>query len=163
MIVEFIKHDYHAIWVKLFIVCGAWGGVLLAMIIDLVFGVKKAKQLGEHRTSEGYRRSIHKFVYYFAMLMFAFIFDALNPISYYFPFPLAVMPVVTLLCALALIFTEWKSVREKAEDKLRRKTDATFRDLLDILEKREDVVSGIFEYLKNEKSKQDETNSTPAV
>lgn len=163
MIVELIKHDYQAIWVKLFIVCGAWGAVLLAMIIDFGFGLKKAKQLGEARSSEGYRRSIHKFVYYYATLVFALIFDALNPISFYLPFPLAVMPIITLLCTLALVFTEWKSVREKAEDKMRRKTDATFRELLQILEKREDVVSSIFEYLKNEKSKQDETNSTPAA
>ncbi|MFC4688644.1 phage holin family protein [Epilithonimonas pallida] len=162
MIVELIKHDYAAIWIKLFIVCGAWAAVLLAMVIDLGFGIKKAKQLGEQRSSEGYRRSIHKFVYYFAMLFFALMFDALNPLSFYLPFPLAVMPVITLLCALALIFTEWKSVREKAEDKLRRRTDATFRDILEVLEKKEDGFVKILEFMKTEKEKQDEKNNLPA-
>ena len=163
MIVELIKEDYQAIWIKLFIVCGAWAGVVIAMVIDLFSGIKKAKQLGEVRSSEGYKRSIHKFVYYFQMLIFAFIFDGLNPLSYYLPFPLAVMPVITLLCALALIFTEWKSVREKAEEKLRRKTDATFREFLNVLEKREDVVSEIVTFLKNEKEKQDEKIIPPTV
>jgi len=156
MIVEFINKDYAAIWLKLLIVSAAWFCVLAAMLIDLYFGVRKSKSIGEATSSEGFRRSIQKFCYYYAMLLFALIFDTLNPLPFYLPFPLSVMPIVTLLCALALVFTEAKSVRENAEDKLRRKTDRSFKELLSVLEKREDVVSKIFEYLQTEKNKQDE-------
>ena len=62
------------------------GLVILAMIIDFYFGISKAKQIGEARGSEGYKRSIAKFNLYFGMLVFAFIFDALVPITYFFEF-----------------------------------------------------------------------------
>jgi len=39
MILELIKHDYNTLWLKLFVVSGAWGCVLLAILIDLYFGV----------------------------------------------------------------------------------------------------------------------------
>lgn len=159
MIIELLKHDYDTLWLKLLVIFGAWLCVLIAMIIDLYFGVKKSKQLNEHTSSEGFRRSVNKVVYYYSMMSFALLFDALNPLPFYLPFPLSIIPIITIIFAMALIFTEAKSVREKAEDKLRRRTDKSFQELLSILEKREDVVSKIFDYLQNEKNKQDEKTS----
>lgn len=154
MILELIKHDYHALWLKLFVVSGAWLCVLLAILIDLYFGVRKSKALGEHTTSEGFRRSIQKFCYYYAMMVFALIFDALIPVSYYLAFPLSALPIITLLCAVALVFTEAKSVREKGDAKLRRRTDATFRELLTVLKNKEEVLT---ELLKNQANEKDST------
>jgi Bacteriophage holin family len=154
MILELIKHDYHTLWLKLFVVSGAWGCVLVAILIDLYFGVKKSKALGEHTTSEGFRRSIQKFCYYYAMMVFALIFDALIPVSYYLAFPLSVLPIVTLLCAVALVFTEAKSVREKGDAKLRRKTDASFREIIEVL-KKEDLLNKLIKF------QSDEENSNP--
>ncbi|WP_418124239.1 phage holin family protein [Chryseobacterium sp. PTM-20240506] len=154
MILELIKHDYAALWLKLVVVSGAWGCVLLAILIDLYFGVKKSKALGEHTSSEGYRRSIQKFNYYYALLVFALIFDALLPISYYMPFPLSTLPIITLLGAVALIFTEAKSVREKGDAKLRRKTDASFRQIIDVL-KKEDILNKLIKAQSDEKESAD--------
>lgn len=152
MILEFLKEDYNAIIMKLIVVGILWTAVLLSMIIDFYFGIMKAKQIGEMRTSEGYKRSVAKFNHYFGMLLYAFIFDAIVPTTYFFEFPISAIPVVSLLATVALVWTEYKSMREKAEDKLRRKTDASFLQVLEILEKREDILHELLNnYRKNEK------------
>ncbi|KUY29386.1 phage holin family protein [Elizabethkingia ursingii] len=155
MILEILKHDYHVLWLKMFVISVAWGCVLLAMLIDLYFGIKKSKKLGEHTSSEGFRRSIEKLCYYYAMLVFALIFDAIIPISYYLEFPLSALPVVTLLFALALIFTEAKSVREKGDAKVRRKTDASLKQLLSILEKNGKLSEKLHDYLTEKENEKD--------
>lgn len=153
MILEFLKGDYNAIVMKVIVIGILWSAVLLAMLIDFYFGVQKARKIGEARSSEGYKRSVAKFNLYFGMLVFAFIFDALVPITYFFEFPISAIPLVSLLATVALVWTEYKSVREKADDKLRRKTEASFVQVLEILEKREDV---LHELLNNYKKQNDE-------
>lgn len=157
MILEFLKGDYNAIVMKIIVVGILWSAVLLSMIIDFYFGIQKARQIGEVRSSEGYKRSVAKFNLYFGMLVFAFIFDALVPITYFFEFPISAIPIVSLLATVALVWTEYKSVREKADDKLRRKADASFVQVLEILEKREDV---LHELLNNYKKQNDEKANT---
>lgn len=159
MIIELLKHDYGTLWIKLLIIFGAWLCVLIAMIIDLYFGVKKSKQLGEHTSSEGFRRSVNKVVYYYAMMSFALLFDTLNPLPYYLPFPLSIVPIITILFAMVLIFTEAKSVREKAEDKLRRKTDQSMFEVVELIKNNKEILNNVAQYLQNEKNKQDEKTS----
>lgn len=156
MIIELLKQDYQTLWLKLIIVFGAWVCVLVAMSIDLHFGIKKSKQLGEHTTSEGFRRSVHKVVYYYSMLTFALLFDALNPFPYYLPFPLSIVPIITILFSMVLIFTEAKSVREKAEDKLRRKTDQSMFEVVELIKNNKEILNNVAEFLKQEKENQDE-------
>ncbi|WP_018676106.1 phage holin family protein [Riemerella columbina] len=162
MLAEILKNNYDGLYAQLIQISMIWMAVLLAILVDLYFGVKKAKEMGEATHSEGYRRTISKFVYYYAMMFFALTFDFLDVVTpLIVPFPLSLTPMFSLLCAIALIFTEAKSVREKAEDKVRRQADRSFTELLEVLQKREDVVSKIFEYLKDEKAKQDEKNNIP--
>jgi len=150
MILEFLKEDYAAITMKLIVIGILWCAVLLAMIIDFYFGIQKARQIGEMRTSEGYKRSVAKFNHYFGMLLYAFIFDTIVPITYFFEFPISAIPIVSLLATVVLVFTEFKSVREKAENKLRRKTDASMIQVLEILEKREDVIHDLLSNYKKQ-------------
>jgi len=159
MILEFLKEDYAAITMKLIVIGILWCAVLLAMIIDFYFGIQKARQIGEMRTSEGYKRSVAKFNHYFGMLLYAFIFDTIVPITYFFEFPISAIPIVSLLATIVLVFTEFKSVREKAENKLRRKTDASMIQVLEILEKREDVLHDL---LSNYKKQANESNNNDA-
>ena len=119
---------------------------------DLYFGVRKAKQLGEASHSEGFRRTINKATYYLALMTFAFLFDAFDVVTpYFFPKPLATVPFVSVFVALGLVLTEVKSVREKAEDKARRRTDKSFREIIDLLKDREDILKDIANHLKKEK------------
>lgn len=156
MILEFLKEDYSAITMKLIVVGILWCAVLLAMIIDFYFGIRKARQIGEVRSSEGYKRSVSKFNQYFGMLLYAFIFDAIVPISYFFEFPISAIPVVSLLATVALVFTEAKSVHEKADEKQRRKVNASLISVLELLEKKDDVLKDL---LSNYKKQEDENNS----
>ena len=159
MITEFLNHDYAGIMQKLIVVSMAWGGVLIAILIDLFFGIQKAKKLNEMRSSEGYKRSINKFVFYYAMMFFALLFDALLPISFFFSFPLSAIPFITILAATALILTEFKSVREKAEDKVRRKTDASAMQLIDLLKNKEETFMKLLEQFKKENNEKSTDNT----
>lgn len=159
MILEFLKNDYDAIILKLIVVGILWCAVLISMIIDFYFGIRKAKQINEARRSEGYRRSVEKFNHYFGMLLYAFIFDAIVPTTYFFEFPISAIPLVSLLAAVVLVFTEFKSVQEKAEDKLRRKTDASMIQVFEMLEKREDILHELLETYKKQNIEKDSSNS----
>ena len=46
-------------------------------------------------------------------------------------------------------------VREKAEDKARRRTDESFRKMLELMLNREDVMREIADHLKKERQKQE--------
>ena len=46
-------------------------------------------------------------------------------------------------------------VREKAEDKARRRTDESFRKMLELMQNREDVMREIADHLKKERQKQE--------
>lgn len=155
MIGYLIKHSYGFIYTQLYVVTMVWASVFMAILIDLYFGIKKSKQLGECTTSEGLRRTISKFVYYYAMLSFALLGDFLDVFTPSFlPFPLCDAPVFSIVCAIGLILTEAKSVREKAEDKVRRKIDKSFQQVIDLLEskggKLDEIVNKINE-MNNEK------------
>ncbi|MGV4535540.1 phage holin family protein [Ornithobacterium rhinotracheale] len=142
---------------QLWLVVSVWVVVLVAMIVDLIYGVRKAKALGEARTSEGYRRTINKFVFYYSMMSFALMFDFLDVITpVILPHPLPLIPLFSILGAVALVLTEVKSVYEKAEDKLRRKTDRSVEELIRIFKNREDLMGNVLEILREEKQKQDD-------
>lgn len=155
MITEYLNSDYAGILQKLIVVSMAWGGVLIAILIDLFFGIQKARKLNELRSSEGYKRSIEKFVFYYASLFFALLFDALLPISFFFSFPLSAIPFITILAATALILTEFKSVREKAEDKVRRKTEASAMQIIELLKNKEEAFINLLENFKKENNEKD--------
>lgn len=156
MIIDYLEGDYKTLITTLFVVCFAWIVVIVAMLIDLYFGVKKAKELGEATSSEGFRRTINKATYYFALMGFAFLFDIFDVVTpYFFPHPLGSVPFVSVFVALGLVLTEAKSVREKAEDKARRRTDESFKKILELMQNREDVMREIADHLKKERQKQE--------
>ena len=154
--IDYLEGDYKTLITTLFVVCFAWIVVIVAMLIDLYFGVKKAKELGEATSSEGFRRTINKATYYFALMGFAFLFDIFDVVTpYFFPHPLGSVPFVSIFVPLGLVFTEAKSVREKAEDKARRRTDESFRKILELMQNREDIMREIADQLKKERQKQE--------
>ncbi|MBB1575194.1 MAG: phage holin family protein [Flavobacteriaceae bacterium] len=156
MIIDYLEGDYKTLITTLFVVCFAWIVVIVAMLIDLYFGVKKAKELGEATSSEELRRTINKATYYFALMGFAFLFDIFDVVTpYFFPHPLGSIPFVSVFAALGLVLTEAKSVREKAEEKARRRTDESFRKILELMQNREDVMREIADHLKKERQKQE--------
>lgn len=103
--------------------------VLMAIMTDLWSGVRKAKERGEARTSYGFRKTVDKLSKYYNF-MFAFsIMDLMQMIAVwyleeYYQWAIPLLPIVTLLGALALCAIEIKSIFEKAEDKDRKDLSA---------------------------------------
>ena len=98
---------------------------VVAIVIDLMAGIKKAKQRGEYRSSTGFRRTIEKATKYFNFLLFGLLFDTLQITVCYLlktqvGSNLPHIPFVTILFAIGILIIEVKSVYEKAEDKTKK-------------------------------------------
>ena len=147
----FLNKDYEALYQKIELELIMWIIVLIAIIIDLISGLRKASQLGELHTSYGFRRTVTKMVQYYGLLSFAFMFDVLS--SMVLP-----MPYFTMLASFFLVFIEAKSVLEKAHEKDRRKMNKSIKELAVLLEHKDDVLKGITELLKEKEDKENESN-----
>lgn len=159
---SFLSGNAAALKVKLAIVAIMWLFVFIAIVIDLRSGYAKAKRRGEARTSSGLKRTVSKFTLYYSGLLFAFMIDAI--IMYVitsFSAPVPVIPYITVIGSLYLIYVEGRSVIEKAEDKDKARLERNLSDLLKMLESREDIVKAVSDVLnKNrEKERSNETDS----
>lgn len=101
--------------------------VLLAMIVDLFSGLRKAKVRGEYRSSEALKRTFTKFITYEGGMIIALCFDILIHMSRLVQlFGLDVIygvPVISCLVGAFLCVVEFISVREKAEQKTKKQMD----------------------------------------
>ena len=109
--------------------------VLLAMMIDLVSGVRKAKLNGEEIKSDGFKRTVMKFIIYEGGLAIAMFMDAvIHGAGFYQVFGLdnlVGVPFFSTIVTLYLLLVEWVSVREKADVKKRRKEEAVLKAFID--------------------------------
>lgn len=131
----------------------AAAAMLGAMAIDFMFGIYKAKQRGEARTSTGYKKTAAKAQKYFSPFMVLVFIDIIG--SVVIPFP-----VFSMLWAAYCVFCEFKSVREKSWQKEElRKAERTMNV---ILENKEDIAKMaaqiLFETNKKEEEKKNEQN-----
>ena len=112
------------------------GFVIIAMAIDLISGVYKAKQRGEVRTSYGLSRTVSKFILYCGSAIIAAMIDLMihySQLMILMKFaPLVGVPVVTCLLSLGLCILEIKSIREKADDKVNKDVNEVARLLLEL-------------------------------
>jgi len=83
--------------------------VFLSVLIDLFFGVKRAKRLKIIRTSFGYRRTITKLTSYFGLMMMLSIADIAASIIFK-------MPYFTVIGAIGIVIIEAKSVYENIKE-----------------------------------------------
>lgn len=146
---SFLAKDYEALTTKLELVMIMWIIVLIAIVIDLISGLRKATLLGEIHTSYGFRRTVSKMVQYYGLLCFAFMFDVLSsiilPLSYF-----------SMLASFFLVFIEAKSVLEKAQDKDRRKINENLKDLIILIENKDNLLKGVSEILEKSENTQTE-------
>ncbi len=158
---EFISQDYNAMMSKGLIITFIWLLVALSIALDYYAGVGKAKQLGEMRTSEGYRRTTKKIKEYYMVMICALIFDCfVSIITYYLPFPLPFIPIMSLGIGFWHCFVEFKSIREKADEKHRRKMNEGLTDLIQIVNtvknNNPELMDVLLENLKTNKKESDE-------
>lgn len=143
---SFISRDYESLYGKVELVIVMWIIVLVAIAIDLCAGLRKATLLGEVHTSYGFRRTVSKAVQYYALMCFAFLFDVLSSL-------VSPIPYFTMLSACFLVFIEAKSVFEKAHEKDRRKMNQNIKDLITLVENKDDLLKGVSEILNNAEHK----------
>ena len=129
------------------IACACALFVMLAMLIDLVSGLYKAKLRGELRTSYGLSRSVSKFILYGGSVMIALMVDIMVHYSRLFVLmkllPIVGVPVITCLVSVFLCVIEFLSIREKAEDKVRKRMDKTLGAIIELIgrERLRDILS----------------------
>lgn len=125
--------------------------VFLAMIIDLVSGLIKAKQRNEVRSSYGLKRTLNKFIMYEGGMLIAAGVDVLIHLSHLLElFRLDVIlgiPIITILLGVYLLVVEGISVREKADQKIRGEMQKA-NEIVSKLISREELVDLLTEVVK---------------
>ena len=115
--------------------------MIVAMIVDLVFGVYKARQLGEATTSTGLKKTCEKARKYFSPFAVLVCIDLLSSV-------ISPIPAFSLLWSSYCIFCEFISVREKAWKKAElRKQERTMSI---ILENKDTIAKMIAELIKKQ-------------
>ena len=115
--------------------------IIVATIVDLVFGVYKAKQLGEATTSTGLKKTCEKARKYFSPFMVLVCIDLLSAV-------ISPVAAFSLLWAAYCIFCEFISVREKAWQKAEMRKQE--RTMSIILENKDDIAKMIAELIKKQ-------------
>ena len=81
-------------------------------IVDFFSGINTARALGQKLKSHAFRRTITKIRDYAQIMLFALMFDALGSLL-----PFYAVPFATMLCTLAVMCIEGKSVIENSRRK----------------------------------------------
>lgn len=130
--------------------------VLVAMAIDLVSGVNKAKANGQMRTSWGLKRTISKFVMYEGCLLISAGVDILMHSSHLYDLlrleALRGVPFVTCLVGVFLCVVEFLSVKESADVKM-QKEFADASKVLGNMFSKEDLSEAIREAIKDSRKR----------
>lgn len=98
--------------IRAVIVMVCWAMMLIACLIDLWDARKTALLLGERIESHKYRKTITKAGDYSRVLMFVLMFDMLG-----FLFSCYKLPFASIICTVAILFIEGKSVIEHMQKK----------------------------------------------
>ena len=118
----------HAVWLAL-----TYIAVILAMAIDFVAGLRKAKAAGIASNSRGYKMTTEKAAKYFLPMLCLTCVDIMTSVILPAPF-------FTMLMGGFNIFCEWKSVMESTHDKQEMREAA---NTLNMIVKNKDDIVGI--------------------
>ena len=106
--------------------------VLVAIIVDLVSGWRKAKIRGEARTSYGFSRTFTKVLQREGLLIVAWCIDVAVHFAWWFFATETVycVPIVGLLFTVAICGVEAWSVKEKADEKDKNRLDHALKIII---------------------------------
>ncbi|WKW47254.1 hypothetical protein P3875_04100 [Myroides sp. JBRI-B21084] len=137
--------DLSEVWYVLLIMIMVIILVLLAVGLDLYYGKKKSKELGIYKThSWGLRKTSEKATWYGVFLMFMVFADVLVILLLEY-FGRVLFPFLTVAGGIALIYTEFISVREKVEDKMRKKVDESAIELVHLIKNNKEILEQLIE------------------
>ena len=122
----------------LLLMLGEYVMVMLAVIADLVSGLRKAKMRGEARRSKALRRTVDKLCRYYNALFALSVIDVMQMAAIAYlrvtgTAQLPMLPAFTLLGAICIAIIEVKSIYEKASEKEQAEADEAARTLLRLI------------------------------
>ena len=140
-------------------------GILLTPLIfgvmDFNSGVRKAKLRGEKITSDGWRRSVKKIGEYYRLLFALVVVDCMHIgcswyLNTFFDYHIPTFPFITFIGAIVVAAIEIRSIREKAEDKVKKQMNDVAALAIEI-SKHKDNTSELIEVLNKYMNKGEET------
>ena len=135
------------------LVLALWLFELIAVFIDLIMGLYKAKSLQYLITSDGLKRSANKMVLYYSLMAFGSMMDIA---AYGLEF--VSVPYVSILFCIFVLAIEGKSVFERASEKERRRLMNGAKDVTAILASKDEIAKAIHDYIETKtKEKENET------
>lgn len=140
-----MNRNWDGVYSQLTIVFLTWIIVIAGIGIDLYFGIKKSRKEGVYIHSYGLRQTTEKTVTYLALMLLLLFVDILNPFFVYFDY--VPLPLFSIFGAIVLTYTEYKSIREKTNEKFRNDFEGSARELMKLLKENKD-------YLNNLKNKE---------
>ena len=117
--------------------------VFVSVIIDLFFGVKRAKRLKIVRTSFGYRRTVTKLTGYFGLMLMLSIADVAASVIFKLPY-------FTVIGAIGIIMVEAKSVFENLKQE-EKSVEQIQKALLKLFENKDEIKS-LITFLNSQKT-----------
>ena len=116
-----------------------YGAVTVAMIVDFITGIRRAKKAKIATRSRGYKMTCTKAAKYFLPMLCLTCIDLIGTV-------IMPCPAFTMIMAAFNIFCEWKSVMETTHDKEEIR-ESTFNV---IIKNKDDIAKLISELLKSQ-------------
>lgn len=133
----------------------AYGCVLIAMLIDLISGIRKAKLCHQATTSTGLKKTAEKARKYFTPMVILTVIDIMLCMH-------IKIPVFTFVWAAFLCFCEFKSVAEKSWQKAELREAANTMNV--IIKNKEDLAKVLIEVIGDMKeSDEKETQKKDSI
>lgn len=138
---------YNHMYAHIVLVAVSIAAIIVAMGVDLVSGVSKAKRAGIARTSTGYKKTAVKAKKYFSPFAVLMMVDLICCV-------VVPVPAFSMLWAAFCVFCEFKSVREKSwqKEELRRAE----KTMSVIIENKDDVARMVAKMLFESEMKKKE-------
>lgn len=129
--------DYNGLKTMALLVGVAAMAVIISIMLDLASGLRKAKLLGEARTSYAYERTTTKLLSNGSVVLIMAMIDVFLFFGHMWELIgltlLSNVPVLTFIASAWMCFVQVVSIREKAEDKAERKSADTLKQLAEVL------------------------------
>ena len=143
----------HAVWLTI-----TYIAVILAMAVDFVAGLRKAKRAGIASNSRGYKMTTEKATKYFLPMLCLSCIDVLTSV-------VLPAPLFTMLMGAFNIFCEWKSVLESTHDKQELREAANTFNV--IVKNKDDIAAIVTQAMEMMAKKQEieitNTNNKPLI
>jgi len=138
MILHIIENDWDALMLQFLIILVDCVAVIISMAIDLYFGIQVSKKNGGFVRSKGLQISTQKLVRYLSVMMLMVVLDVINPVFVYLDSQ--PIPVFCFLGAFVLIYTEYKSIKEKFDDDFQKELQDNAIELLNFIKNNKDLI-----------------------